>query len=182
MRQRREFPKRLLLFGFSGGWWEEIECRVGALAQSSQYGDSSIRPSADELKSHLTATRGTRIGKIDDVALIAPFNRSVRRVEKALEVFREPVIAARFAAILIHPLLHHAPASVRAHDERVQVQIKAILHCGAIDLRHEAARACERYGIKTRAFADLDELRWRAARMPPASAANEKAKLGLQRP
>src|SRR5690606_11001169 len=108
-------------------------------------------------------------------------DRGVRRVQKALEILREPMVAALFASGAAHALLHDAPVSGGAHDERVQVEIVPVLHRRGVDLRDEAARLRKRIAVEARSLAHACKLDGRTARMPAAPAANIDAELALER-
>src|SRR5690606_22025831 len=70
----------------------------------------------------------------DDVALSQPVNRAVRLLDKARQALGLPVVAACLALVAIHALLHHRPADIVGHEEPMQVELKAILHGGAVAL------------------------------------------------
>ena len=114
-----------------------------------------------EIETRLSIALGPRVGEIDDRTLVAPFDRRMRRVEKAAKVFRQPVIAPRFTTLFIHSLLHDAPVAFRADDESVQVEIETILYGGAVDLRDQATRIRERRGVEAGAFAERRQLQRR---------------------
>ena len=50
------------------------------------------------------------------------------------------MIAASLPLRAVHALLHHHPMAVVGDDEAVQVELKAILHRGAVDLGDQPAR------------------------------------------
>ena len=64
----------------------------------------------------------------------------MRRIDKALQSFREPVIAPCLFIGTVHALLNDDPFGVIRHDEAVQIEVEPILHGGAIDLGNEPAR------------------------------------------
>ena len=76
--------------------------------------------------------------------LIPTFDRGMRRIEKSLQLFRQPVIAARLAPFRAHALLHDAPVAFTRDDEGMQIEIETILHGGTVDLRHQATCMRER--------------------------------------
>ena len=49
------------------------------------------------------------------------------------------MIPASLLAVAIHSPLNYDPLAIIGHDESVQIEIKAILHGGAIDLGDEPA-------------------------------------------
>jgi hypothetical protein len=62
----------------------------------------------------------------------------------------------------------------------VQIQVEAIVNCGAVDLRDETTRTRERRGIQSGLLADLFEFHRRAARMPAPATADVDAEFRLQ--
>ena len=94
----------------------------------------------------------------------------------------EPVVAPGLTARAVHPLLHDDPRPVVRDDEAVQVELEAVLHRRAVDLRHQAARAHERRARPARRDRRARQLVGRAPRMPPAAAADVKPELALDRP
>jgi hypothetical protein len=61
-------------------------------------------------------------------------------LDEASEAFRLPMVAAGQAAIAVHALLHHHPLAVVGDEEAVQIEVETVLHRGAVDLGHQAAR------------------------------------------
>ena len=104
---------------------------------------------------------GAAVGEVDDLALMDSVDRLVRLLDEALQALRQPVIAARRAARIVHALLDDGPVAVVGDDEAVQVEVEAVLDGGAVDLRHQAARVGERGAVKSDPLAD--RLRARAA-------------------
>ena len=49
------------------------------------------------------------------------------------------MIAASLPQRAVHALLHHHPMAVVGDDETVQVELKTILHRGAVDLGDQTA-------------------------------------------
>jgi hypothetical protein len=68
-------------------------------------------------------------------------------------VIGEPVVAARHRRFIAHPLLHDAPLAFRGEDERVMVELIAVLNCGVVDFSRDATRVDERLGIAPDAVA-----------------------------
>ena len=64
-----------------------------------------------------------------------------------------PVVAPGLALVAVHALLHHRPFAVVGDEEAVQIQIKTILHGGAVDLRHQTAGADQRLTVKSEPLA-----------------------------
>ncbi len=96
-----------------------------------------------------------------------------------MQILRQPVIPPRLAPGITHALLHYAPLPIVGDDEGVQVKIKPVLNCGAINLRHELARSHERRGIQSRSFSDLYELIRRPPRMFATSTAYVQTEFAL---
>src|SRR5690554_5174040 len=154
---------------------------MGGFTEPPENAYCPIRPVAQEIEPGAAVSCGARIGQIEDRTLISPLDRGVRRVQKALEILGEPVVTARFAAGAVHALLHDAPITAGADDERMQVEVEPVLHRSGVDLRDEAARSCERIAVEARSLADVCELCGRTARMPAAPAANVDAEFSLKR-
>ncbi len=131
----------------------------------------------------LPLSRGLRapIGQIDDHALLDAVDRGVRRIDKTLQAFGQPVIAPGLAAIAVHALLDHDPVSVIGDDEAVQIEVEPILHRRAVDLGDQPACRGERGAIKPDPIADRDQFMRRLARVIAASAADMDAELRGQR-
>ena len=113
---------------FFGGWriefGEQAErgvTRCSGLAQATQYVDRPIRTAVHELHAGATIEFGARVGEVDDDALVLAFDGGVRRIEEAVQVFRQPVIASRLATRFVHALLHDAPMAFASHHEGMQV-------------------------------------------------------------
>src|SRR5690606_13532337 len=152
-----------------------------SISYALQHADRPIGTRLHEFETRFAIACRARVGKIHDRTSIAPFDRGVRGIEKALQILRQPVIAPRLAPLLVHALLHDAPASVCGDDEGVQIQIEAVLYGRAVDLRDETARVHERRGVQAGAFADRQELCGCLARMRALAAAHVNAELPLER-
>ena len=68
------------------------------------------------------------------------------------------MIAAGLLAPAVHALLHDSPLAVVGNDEAVQVEIEAILHRRAVDLRNQATRLGERRSVYADAVANGNQL------------------------
>jgi hypothetical protein len=121
------------------------------------------------------------IGKIDDLALRMSIDGGVRLVDEAFQPFRQPMVAAGLFARAVHSLLHNDPFGVVGDDEAVQIQIKTVLHRGAVDLGHQATRLSQNRSIETDAVPDRNELLRRLARMLAAAATDMNSELGAAR-
>ena len=91
------------------------------------------------------------------------------------------MIAPRLFAVAVHALLHHHPASVVGNDEAVQIKFKAVLHRGAVDLRHQPARGRELTAVKADTLADGDKFVGRLPRMLAAATADAQTKFTVER-
>src|SRR5689334_9396536 len=105
----------------------------------------------------------------------------MRLFDKALQPFRQPMIAARLPALPVHSLLHHDPASFIGYDEAVQVQVEPILHRGAIDLGNQAAGSGQSGAVKADPLANCDQLLWGLPGVLAAASANMDSQLVRQR-
>src|ERR1700731_2011238 len=127
--------------------------------QSRQFVRDPVRPQGVQ-NAKLTAVRGssTAIGEIDDLSLPDSIDSGVGLFDKTFQAFGEPVIPASLLAVAIHSLLDYDPLAIIGHDESVQIEIKAILHGGAVDLGDEPARIRERRPVKSHPLPDCDKL------------------------
>ncbi len=121
------------------------------------------------------------VRQVDDLALGRSIDGAVWFVDKTLQAFGMPMVAARLPLVAIHALLNDRPFALVGHDETVQVKVKAVLHRGAVDLGHEPA--CPRQGrtVNTDVFAECCQFLRRAARVLAAATADMNAKFALQR-
>src|SRR5450631_2906477 len=117
--------------------------------------------------------------------MISPLGRSidgaVRFVDKTLQAFGMPMVAARLPLVAIHALLNDRPFAFVGYEEAMQIKVKAVLYRGAVDFGHEPA--CQRQGrsVNTDAFAECCQFLRGAARVLAAATADMNAKLALQR-
>src|SRR5260370_15521372 len=75
----------------------------------------------------------------DDLAVGPSIDGAVWFVDKTLQAFGMPMVAARLPLVAIHALLNDRPFALVGHDETAQGKVKAVLHRGAVDLGHEPA-------------------------------------------
>ena len=101
---------------------------------------------------------GAAIGQVDDLALLGAVYRRMRLFDKALQPFRQPMIAACLPALPVHSLLHHDPVALIGYDEAVQVQVEPILHRGTIDLGDQPAGSGQSGAVKADPLANCDQL------------------------
>jgi hypothetical protein len=120
------------------------------------------------------------VGEVDDLALMGAVDCGVRLGDETLETLRQPMVAAGRATRSVHALLDNRPAAVVGDDEAVQIEVKAILDGGAVDLRHQAARGGERGTVDSDPLPDRRELERRLARMFAAPPADMDAELARQ--
>jgi|SRR6516164_473366 len=92
-----------------------------------------------------------------------------------------PVIAARLPRLAIHALLHHRPFAVIGDEEAVQIEIKAVLHRGAVDLGDETTGLRQLRAVEADALAECEKLVRRLARMLAAPAADMDAEFACER-
>src|ERR1700719_3219964 len=133
----------------------------------------------EELELHAPGRFRAVVGQVYDLAVPWPFYRGVRLVDKALQPFRKPVIAAGLLELAVHPLLYDNPVAVVGDDETMQIELGAVLHRGTIDLGYQAAGRGERGPIKAYPVPDIDQLPRRLPRIPPASATDMDPELPL---
>ena len=81
------------------------------------------------------------------------------------------------AALAVHALLDDHPVAVVGDDEAVQIEVKAVLHRGAVDLGDQPARLRQSGPVEADALADGDQFARRRARMRAPAAADMQAKL-----
>src|SRR3954453_20343602 len=96
----------------------------------------------------------------------------MRLVEEALPPGREPVIATRHPVVVVHALLHDAPAARRYEEERVVIELVAVLHRGAVHLRRHPAGIDERPRVDRQPLAIRENLSGRLARRRALAAAD----------
>ena len=87
------------------------------------------------------------------------------------------MIAPGLAAFAVHALLHDDPSAVIGDDETVEVEVEAVLNRGAVDLRDQSARFCERRAVDAGPLANRHELVGRAPGVAAAAAADMDAEL-----
>jgi len=112
----------------------------------------------EQLELHAPRRFRPVVDQVDDLALRGPLDRGMRLVDKALQPFRKPVIAAGLLELAVHPLLYNDPVAVVGDDEPVQIELEAVLHSGTIDLGYQAAGGGERGPIKAYPVPDIDQL------------------------
>lgn len=150
--------------------------RRGLLLKRRERADDPVRPEIAQ-KIELAAARslGPAVGEVDDLALSNSVDRRMWRFDEARQIFGKPMIAARLTALAVHALLHHDPAPVVGDDETVKIEVKAVLHRGAVDCGDEPTRLGQRHAVEADAFADRQQLLWRLPGMPAAPAADMDA-------
>src|SRR6266851_5371532 len=121
------------------------------------------------------------VGQVDDLALGRSIDGAVWFVDKTLQAFGMPMVAARLPLVAIHALLNDRPFALVGHEETMQVKVEAVLYRGAVDFSHEAAGPRQGQPVNTDAFAGCCQFLRRAARMLAAATADMNAKLALQR-
>src|ERR1700722_6615362 len=104
-------------------------------------------------------------------------DRLVRLLDETLQAFGQPMIAASRAARVIHALLDDGPMAIIGDDEAVQIEVKTILHGGAVDLRHQPADIGERGAVDPDPLANRGEFKRRPSRPFAAPAADMDSEL-----
>jgi hypothetical protein len=105
----------------------------------------------------------------------------VRFVDQAPQTLGEPVIAPGLAAIAVHTLLGHDPASVIGGDEAMEIKVEPNLDGRAVDLGDQPTSPGERRAGGTEPVTDHNKLMRRLAQATAPPAANMDAKLSRQR-
>ena len=162
--------------GLSGEGLRSFRVKLGQLAENlirAQVGEQIKLPVARGV--------GTVIREIDDHALIRTFDGGMRLVHKAVETFREPMIATGLALNAIHALLNDDPVTIVRNDEAVQVKVEAILDGGAIDFGDEAARGGKRRAVEPDTVANGHKLLGCVARVFTAAAAHMQTEFVFKR-
>jgi hypothetical protein len=94
------------------------------------------------------------VGQVDNFTPPLALDRGVRRIDKASQVLRQPMIAPRLPTLAVHPLLHDDPMPIVGDDEAVQIQGEPVLHGGTVDLRHKPAGRGKHGAVEAHSFAD----------------------------
>ena len=124
----REAPSR--------GRVKERHCRTH---EPAQYGDRAFRSCRNQLHTRESIALRPCIREIEDCALIPAFYGGMGRIDKALQMFGQPVIASCLTSHSVHALLHDTPMTVGGGDEAMEIELKAILHCRAVDFGYQPA-------------------------------------------
>ena len=90
------------------------------------------------------------------------------------------MIAPRHAAVVAHPLLHHAPLAGRGEEERVMVELVAILDRRAVDLGDHLAGIDQRLRVPAAFLARALDLSRRLARGRALAVRREEADAVVQ--
>jgi len=94
-------------------------------------------------------------------------------------------IALRLASarlrISVHALLHDTPMTVGGGDEAMEIELKAILHCRAVNFGYQPACSNQCWRVKADAFANGRQLHRRLARLRAFSAQREIGAAGTRR-
>ena len=142
--------------------------------------DAAGTEDRQQIELRRSRSSGTLVGQIEDVALARSLDGAVRRVDKVGDVARMPVVAACLPRVFVHALLDSRPFALIGHEEAVQIKVKPILHCGAVDFGDQTAGAGQRNCIEADAVSERVQFIGRAARMPAAAAAHMDAEFSTQ--
>ncbi len=110
--------------------------------------DAAGTEDRQQIELRRSRSSGTLVGQIEDVALARSLDGAVRRVDKVGDVARMPVVAACLPRVFVHALLDSRPFALIGHEEAVQIKVKPILHCGAVDFGDQTAGAGQRNCIE----------------------------------
>ena len=142
----------------------------GRLTQTAQDGNGPVRAAVDEFQACTAAARSPGVGKIQDRAPGRPLDPGMRRIEESLQIFRLPMIAARFPPRLVHPLLHHAPGTIDAHEKACKYRSYPSCTAAASILatrRLAVARACASIPVVSPTVASSAGVCRPLSRLPP---------------
>src|SRR5262245_3065308 len=118
----------------------QLQLMAGLPCEPRQLPNYRIRPQrAQQFELRLTRACRASIRQIDDFALGGTVDGAVRLRDETCDGARVPVIAPRLPLSAIHTLLYDGPPTLAGHKEPVQIELKAVLHRGAIDLGNEPA-------------------------------------------
>ena len=144
--------------------------------------DNPIRsPVPEQVELRAARAIGPPIREINDVALAFTVDGGMWLLNETIEPFGMPMVAAGLPSVSVHALLNHCPMAIVGDKEAMQVEIKAVLNCGAVNLRDEAAGARQRRTVKAHTVAKALQLFRGLARMLPAPTADMEPKLAAQR-
>ena len=85
------------------------------------------------------------------------------------------------SALAVHALLHDGPVVLVGDDEAVQIKLEAILNGGAVNFRHQPARAGERGAVNPTRSPTASQFTRRPPRMLAAAAADMNAEFAAER-
>src|SRR4051812_10465810 len=156
-----------------------VDVRLGELVVSRHREQGYLRLLPGKLgggRAYVGAFGGDQVERLG--ARVAA-HRRVRLVDVALHVVGEPVVATRHRRLVAHALLHHAPVAGGSEDERVVIELVAVLYRGVVDLRRDAARVHERRRIVPEALAGGGDLGRRLARGGAFASRHVDAELAL---
>src|ERR1700687_4533875 len=94
-------------------------------------------------------------------------------------VVGQPVIATSHRCRVAHPLLNDAPLSFRRENERMMVELIAVLHRGVVDLGRDATGVNERLRVASEALARRRDLGGRLARCRSLASRDKDAEVAL---
>src|SRR3954471_6864563 len=73
------------------------------------------------------------INEVQNLSLRLAGNSAMRRLNKAFEVQRMPVVTASHPVLIIHALLHDDPLAVASDNEAMEIELKTIANGVVID-------------------------------------------------
>src|ERR1700730_4520641 len=126
------------------GLWEKRNGRISRLSKLPQNRNRSVRAAVHQLESCGAVALRTHVGQVDDRSDVASFDSRMRGLEKSRQRIGLPMIAARFGAIFVHSLLNYAPMPIGRREESMQIELKSVLHGGAVDFGDQSTRSHER--------------------------------------
>src|SRR5690242_18947110 len=101
-------------------------------------------------------------------------------VDVAGERRRVPVVPAGHTGVIVLALLNDTTAAGWSEEERVMIQLVAVLHRGTIDFRGYPACVDEQLWIKREGFAAADDLGRRLSRRRAHASTDKKSQVGFK--
>src|SRR5260370_25583810 len=132
----------------------QLRLRGWLVRERGIFACNAVRPErVQKIKLSRARILGAAVGQIDDLTLGRTVDGTVRLVHKIFKTLRMPMVAPGLALVAVHALLHDRPFPHNRDEATVQIRVEAILHRGAVDLRHQTAGANEALAVKSELLA-----------------------------